>query len=220
MSKFLPRRRYIGILGLVIAFVTACGSTPGVSSATTTIHLAVVGPMTGDAAADGQHILQGAELARDGINGAGGIKSGRYKGAHIVIDTFDDTENVDRSVAIAHQIVDNPNEWAFIGTGFSDAAIATAPILDRAGVSYLSTYASSQQIIATPRKNVFVVPPTFPAYAFSAADRAYALGYHPCASGRSAKLAPDNACSQEQGQDVLELHAFPNAIDHVFSRRA
>jgi branched-chain amino acid transport system substrate-binding protein len=74
-------------------------------------------------------------------------------------------------------VVDDSSLWAFVGTGFSDAAIATAPNLDRAGVPYLSTYASSAQILVPPRRHVFVVPPTFPAYAFSAAERAYATGH-------------------------------------------
>ncbi|MGI8848449.1 MAG: ABC transporter substrate-binding protein [Candidatus Dormibacteria bacterium] len=165
-------------LPLVALVLAGCGSaTTAATSAPSSIHLAVVGPMSGDAVTDGQHILQGAEIARDQINGAGGIKSGRYQGAQIVIDKFDDTESVDKSVEIARQVVNNKDEWAFLGTGFSDAAIATAPVLDRANVSYLSTYASSKEIIAKPRNNVFVVPPTFPAYAYSAAERAYALGY-------------------------------------------
>ena len=164
---------------LVVAALAACGSssTSAGTGAATDIHLAVVGPMTGDAAADGQHILDGATLARDEINHAGGIASGPFKGAKIVLDTFDDNESVDRSVTIAHQVVDSPQEWAFLGTGFSDAAIATAPVLDRASVPYLSTYASSAEILAKPFKNVFVVPPTFPAYAYSAAERLYKLGY-------------------------------------------
>lgn len=163
------------------AALAGCGSGgaagTSTSAITSDIHLAVVGPMTGDAAADGQHILDGATLARDEVNNAGGIASGPYKNAHIVIDSLDDTESVDRSVALAHQVVDGGQDWAFLGTGFSDAAIATAPVLERNSVTYMSTYASSAQILAKPFKNVFVVPPTFPAYAYSAAERAYKLGY-------------------------------------------
>ncbi|MBJ7610126.1 MAG: ABC transporter substrate-binding protein [Candidatus Dormibacteraeota bacterium] len=167
---------------IITAALSACGSTTsggssGTAATTRDIRLAIVGPMTGDAAADGQHILDGATLARDQINNAGGVASGLYKGAKIVLDPLDDTESVDRSVTLAHQVVDSSQEWAFLGTGFSDAAIATAPVLERASVSYLSTYASSAQILAKPFKNVFVVPPTFPAYAYSAAEVAYKQGY-------------------------------------------
>jgi branched-chain amino acid transport system substrate-binding protein len=168
------------------AALAACGSTGGAAgtssgAATNDIHLAVVGPMTGDAAADGQHILDGAALARDEVNNGGGIASGPYKGARIVLDTLDDTESVDRSVTLAHQVVDSSQDWAFLGTGFSDAAIATAPVLERASVTYMSTYASSAEILAKPYRNVFVVPPTFPAYAYSAAERARKLGYRTAA---------------------------------------
>lgn len=161
----------------VAALLVSCGSSGTSAGAIPTLRIAVVGPMTGSASADGQHILQGAQLAADEINGAGGIASGPYRGRHLEIVTYDDREDVQQSVSIAKQVVDDPGLWAFVGTGFSDAAIATAPTLDRAGVPYLSTYASSAQILVPPRRHVFVVPPTFPAYAFSAAERAYATGH-------------------------------------------
>ena len=184
------------LLLVATAALSACGSAAA-SAPTEDIHLAVVGPMTGDAAADGQHILPGAELARDRINDSGGIAAGPRKGAKIVIDSFDDTESVDRSVAIAHQVIDNTQEWAFLGTGFSDAAIATAPVLERAHVTYMSTYASSAQILAKPLQDVFVVPPTFPAYAFSAADRAFSLGH------RRAAILRANAAFGTQMADLF-----------------
>jgi branched-chain amino acid transport system substrate-binding protein len=189
----------------MIVALAACGSTSGAvgtssGAATSDIHLAVVGPMTGDAAADGQHILDGASLARDEVNNAGGIASGPYKGARIVLDTLDDTESVDRSVTLAHQVIDGSQDWAFLGTGFSDAAIATAPVLERASVTYMSTYASSAEILAKPYHNVFVVPPTFPAYAYSAAERAYKLGY------RRAALLQANAAFGLQMAALFATH--------------
>ncbi|MGH7721255.1 MAG: ABC transporter substrate-binding protein [Candidatus Dormibacteria bacterium] len=172
------KRSQARLAAAAVLLLSACGSTGSTPSGhPADIHLAVVGPLTGDAAADGQHILDGARLAAEQVNNAGGIASGPYRGAKIVIDSYDDTESVDRSVAIAHQVIDNSQEWAFLGTGFSDAAIATAPVLERAQLTYMSTYASSAQILSKPFRNVFVVPPTFPAYAFSAADRAYELGH-------------------------------------------
>ncbi len=184
------------VLALAVVVLSACGSAaPSSAGSAADIHLAVVGPMTGDAAADGQHILDGAQLARDQVNAAGGIAAGPFRGAKIVIDSFDDTESSDRSVAIAHQVIDNPKEWALLGTGFSDAAIATAPVLERAQVTYMSTYASSATILAKPLHNVFVVPPTFPAYGFSAADRAYKLGFR-----HAAILQANAAFGTQMGQ--------------------
>ncbi|MHB8719192.1 MAG: ABC transporter substrate-binding protein, partial [Candidatus Dormibacteria bacterium] len=171
------RARVLTLAGAAL-LLAACGSgTATGTQSSQPLRIAVVGPMTGPASADGQHILQGARLGVDEINAAGGIASGPYQGRHLAIVTYDDREDVQQSVSIAKQVVDDPSIWAFIGTGFSDAAIATAPVLDRAGVPYLSTYASSAQILNPPRRHVFVVPPTFPAYAYSAAERAYALGH-------------------------------------------
>lgn len=177
-----PTRLHGGIIAAAaLLSLAGCGSSSGGDSssqaAPTTIKLAVSGPMTGDAAADGLHMKQGADLAVEQINGAGGIRSGKYKGAKLTVDYLDDKETVDGSVSNANRLVSDDSYWAFLGTGFSDAAIATAPVLDRAGVSFLSTYASSDLIIKKPRHGVFVVPPTFPAYAFSAAERATKLGY-------------------------------------------
>lgn len=205
----MPRLHRLSFVLLRLALVAslaaaaACGSSPssaGSSATTADIHLAVVGPMTGDAAADGQHILQGAQLASDQVNASGGIAAGPRKGAKIVIDSYDDTESVDRSVSIAHQVIDNTQEWAFLGTGFSDAAIATAPVLERAQVTYMSTYASSAQILARRLHNVFVVPPTFPAYAYSAAERAINLGH------RRAAIMRANAAFGTQMADLFAQH--------------
>lgn len=176
-----PTRVIRGAVAAATLLVMAgCGSSSSAGSsqgAPTSIKLAVSGPMTGDAAADGLHMKQGAALAVEQINAGGGIRSGKYKGAKLIVDYFDDKETVDGSVSNANRLVSDDSYWAFLGTGFSDAAIATAPVLDRAGVSFLSTYASSDLIIKKPRHDVFVVPPTFPAYAFSAAERATKLGY-------------------------------------------
>jgi branched-chain amino acid transport system substrate-binding protein len=173
-------RHLVGAGVALVLGLAACGSSSstGSAGATPTIKLAVSGPMTGDAAADGLHMKQGADLALDEINGAGGITSGKFQGARLTIDYLDDKETVDGSVSNANKVVSDDSYWAFLGTGFSDAAIATAPVLDAAGVSFLSTYASSDLIIAKPKSNVFIVPPTFPAYAFSAAEKTVALGFH------------------------------------------
>lgn len=188
------------ILSGAALLLAACGSSPAATTSSQPLRIAVVGPMTGPASADGQHILQGTRLAVSEINAGGGISAGPYRGRHLEIVTYDDREDVQQSVSIAKQVVDDTSIWAFLGTGFSDAAIATAPVLDRAGVPYLSTYASSAQILNPPRRHVFVVPPTFPAYAYSAAERAYATGH------RRAALLVANAGFGTQMAQLFAQH--------------
>ena len=202
-----PGRRSLAALTLVAGLAgcgtsSSSGSGPSGSSAAApgTITLAISGPMTGDAAADGLHMKQGADLAIAEVNRAGGIAAGRYRGARLAATYLDDRETVDGSVGNANRVVSDDSIWAFLGTGFSDAAIATAPVLDEAGVSFLSTYASSDLIIATPRRNVFVVPPTFPAYAFSAAEEAYAQGR------RSVAVLQANAGFGTHMADLFKQH--------------
>lgn len=85
-----PTRVIRGAVAAATLLVMAgCGSSSSAGSsqgAPTSIKLAVSGPMTGDAAADGLHMKQGAALAVEQINAGGGIRSGKYKGAKLIVD--------------------------------------------------------------------------------------------------------------------------------------
>jgi branched-chain amino acid transport system substrate-binding protein len=144
------------------------------------VVVAVGGPFSGDDKAVGDQIRAGAKLAADQVNAGGGITAGPLQGAQVVIDDgFDDADVPQRAVDNIRKVVDDDKYMAFVGSGLSDASVAAAPVASQAGLSYLAAYASSPKILdaANAQKSVFVVPPTFPAYAFSVADQLLGKGF-------------------------------------------
>lgn len=143
------------------------------SSAGGTITLALGGPFSGSEKPTGDQIRAGAALAAQQLNDAGGITAGPRKGATIAFKEFDDADDPARAASNIRRIVSDQGLSAFVGSGLSDASIAAAPVASRAGFTYLSSYASSEKVLTAARdaKSVFVVAPTFPAYAFSIVDQ-------------------------------------------------
>ena len=153
---------------------TSTAASPSASgSAGGTITLALGGPFSGSEKPTGDQIRAGAELAAKQLNDAGGITAGPRQGARIAFREFDDADDPARAASNIRRIVSDESLSAFVGSGLSDASIAAAPVASRAGFTYLSSYASSEKVLAAARdaKSVFVVAPTFPAYAFSVVDQ-------------------------------------------------
>jgi branched-chain amino acid transport system substrate-binding protein len=170
------------VLGLAVA-ATACGGDDEASTAPGgeggTITVALGGPFSGSSKPTGDKIRAGATLAAAEINDAGGIADGPRKGARIVFREFDDAGLPANGASNMRAIIDDRDVVAFVGSGISDVSVAMAPTASREGFPFLSAYASSPKILeaAADKKSVFVVPPTFPAYAFSVTDELLRAGH-------------------------------------------
>jgi branched-chain amino acid transport system substrate-binding protein len=159
---------------------STAGTTASSAAAARTVTIAVGGPFSGSEKPTGDQIKAGATLAADEVNNAGGIAAGPLKGATVVLDAgFDDADEPAKAAANIRRVADDAKYLAFVGSGLSDASIAAAPDASRANLAYLSAYASSPKILeaATAAKSVFVVPPTFPAYAYSVIDELLKAGH-------------------------------------------
>jgi branched-chain amino acid transport system substrate-binding protein len=170
-SRWLTRASLIAMGCVIIALPSACGSSPGTSGGKPkSIGIAIGGPFTGSAAIDGQEIYQGAALAADLLNAAGGISRGPLKDAKIKLIKYDDKDDPQTGVTVARQVISNSSILAYAGSAISDVSVAQAPIFERAGMPFLSVYASANTILEPAKHYVFVVPPTFAAYSDSIAD--------------------------------------------------
>ncbi len=178
------RRLALPALALALALVAgACGSddddTPAVAgSETKTVTIALGGPFSGSSKPTGDKIRDGAQLAADEVNGAGGIADGPLKSATIVFKEFDDAGVPANGANNIRTIIDDGDVVAFVGSGTSDVSVAMAPTASREAFPFLSAYASSPRILEAARdaKSVFVVPPTFPAYSYSVTDELLKAG--------------------------------------------
>ncbi len=186
----MRRRRMVPALALALALVAAgCGDDsdttgggdqPGpIGGEGRTVTIALGGPFSGASKPTGDNIRNGARLAADEVNNSGGIAGGPLQGARIAFKEFDDAGVPANGANNMRTIIDDRDVVAFVGSGISDVSVAMAPTASREAFPFLSAYASSPKILEAARdaKSVFVVPPTFPAYAFSVTDELLRAGH-------------------------------------------
>lgn len=166
------------ILAIVAASVlAACGAEDSSEDgeALEAVKIAVAAPLTGELKAYGEPIEQGALAAAEEINANGGIPSGPNEGAEIEIVAFDDQLDPKQDADIAQQVVDDESFIAYTGLSSSDGALAAKPILARADVALVASYASSPQI-TEGEDNAFIVASPHGAYAYGAVEEASEAG--------------------------------------------
>ncbi len=93
-------------------------------------------PLTGFAASDGESAKNGAELAVEQINAAGGINGDMLK---LVI--YDDQASPKEAVPIAQKLIEKDGVVAGISGSYSGSTRAAAGIFQEAGIPYISAYA-------------------------------------------------------------------------------
>ncbi|MGE0799768.1 MAG: ABC transporter substrate-binding protein [Lautropia sp.] len=100
-----------------------------------TVKIAVIAPVSGAFSVSGQDMVNGARLAADQINAAGGIKS--LGGAKIEIIVGDAGDTPDKTTAIARQILARRPAGA-IGSWYSSLSLAGSQIAEQQKVPWIS----------------------------------------------------------------------------------
>jgi branched-chain amino acid transport system substrate-binding protein len=99
------------------------------------IRVGFQAPLTGPAASDGKTALQGAELAVEQINAAGGVN-----GRKIELVVADDQTKADQAVPLANKFIGDGIK-AVISGSYSGPTRAAAGVFQAAKVPYISAYA-------------------------------------------------------------------------------
>jgi branched-chain amino acid transport system substrate-binding protein len=174
------------LLALVGAACSADDETPASDSGPTTragpptLLVAVGGPFSGQAKVVGDQIRAGARLAAEQVNAAGGITDGPLKGLRLELDeSFDDGNDPERAGESLLRAVDDARYIAFVGSASSEAAVAAARPASEAGLSFMTAFATSPEILRAARaqKSVFVLPPTTAASALAVAEQLTKTGH-------------------------------------------
>jgi branched-chain amino acid transport system substrate-binding protein len=121
---------FIILVVLVSVVLIAGGCSSGAQSGSgsgNTIRIGWVAPLTGSVAADGQQMLNGANLAAKEINSAGGIN-----GKQIELVPQDDKSDPKEAADIATKFTADSSLVAVLGNYNSSCVLAEAPILDQA----------------------------------------------------------------------------------------
>ena len=160
--------------------IAATDAGPATTAGPSSILIAVGGPFSGEAKAFGDQIRAGARLAAEQVNAAGGVADGPLKGLRLELDeSFDDGNDPERAAESLLRAVDDARYIAFVGSARSEAAVAAARPASEAGLSYLTAFATSPEILRAARaqKSVFVLPPTAVASALAVTEQLLKLGH-------------------------------------------
>jgi branched-chain amino acid transport system substrate-binding protein len=141
------RARSLGVVGLVVAFVLV-GSVGPVFAQAKPIKLGQIIPMTGEAAESGKYHKQGAEIAVDKINAAGGIN-----GRKIQIVLEDDQTTNPGGVAALQKLLEDKEIPMILSSIRSTQVQAMLPTINEAkipvaigGTNYGLTHSGSQWV--------------------------------------------------------------------------
>ena len=107
------------------------------------VEIAVIVPLSGPWARQGQLVRMGAEMAIDDINNSGGIKSlGGAKVKLVVLDTGDSAEKAKN--AAQRLVAQNPDVIGGIGSWLSSFTLAVTEVTERAELPWLTLSYSDQ----------------------------------------------------------------------------
>ncbi len=135
----------LGLLGVVVVSLVAvlvlssCQAVGGAASGP--IKLGVIAPLTGGGTSYGLGIKQGAQMAVDEINQAGGVN-----GRKIDMVTEDDASDPAQSVTAMTRLVDSDKADVIVGGWGSSQVLAHQPVAEKAGVPYIIVGATSPKI--------------------------------------------------------------------------
>ena len=133
----------VSCLSLLFAFTS-------VGLAKDTIKFAVVGPMTGDGAAMGIHERNGAQLAVDEINAAGGVN-----GKMLEFIVGDDDQNPNLATLVAQKVTSDKDVLFTVGHINSSCSLSSLPIYEKKGVALISGSNTNPQLTQLGHKNYF-----------------------------------------------------------------
>src|SRR5689334_16231068 len=184
------------------------------------VKMAMIAPLSGPWARQGQLLRQGAEMAIDEINQKGGIQKLGAKFEFVVADAGDSTEKAKN--AAQRLISDQPDLVGGFGSWLSSFTLAVTEVTERATLPWL-TLSYSDAITGRGFKFVFQTSPTAPWQAAETVPTALELAEK--ATGKRPKtvgMIQDNTASPVAFAKPLREGGFDKAglklvVDQVFT---
>ena len=151
MTK-IPRRTALGLGLATLAAPAIRAQTPA------PVKVALLAPMSGPWARNGQMMRSGAEMGIEDINNAGGIKAlGGAKMQLVIIDAGDSAEKA--TDAAQRMVAQNPDLVGGTGAWLSSFTLAVTEVTERAELPWL-TLSYSDAITGRGFRYVFQMSPT------------------------------------------------------------
>src|SRR3982750_2877566 len=127
----------------------------GTAIAQEPIKIGVTQPLTGAFAASGNYVAQGAKMAEDAINAAGGVL-----GRKIQLIVEDNKSNPTEAVATAEKLISKDKVPVLMGAWSSGLTLAVMPKLMEYGVPMVVETSSSGKITVSGNPWIFRISPT------------------------------------------------------------
>jgi branched-chain amino acid transport system substrate-binding protein len=127
----------------------------GAAQAQDTIKIGVTQPLTGAFAASGNYVAQGAKIAEEEINKAGGVL-----GKQIQLIVEDNKSNPTEAVATAEKLIVRDKVPVMMGAWSSTLTLAVMPKLEEYKVPMLVETSSSGKITTSGNPYIFRISPT------------------------------------------------------------
>src|SRR5215471_21216251 len=127
----------------------------GLASAQDTIKIGVTQPLTGAFAASGNYVAQGAKLAEEEINAAGGVLNRKIQ---LIVE--DNKSNPTEAVATAEKLTQKDKVPVMMGAWSSTLTLAVMPKLMEYEVPMLVETSSSSKITTSGNPWIFRISPT------------------------------------------------------------
>jgi len=143
-------RAILAVLSAGAAIAAASGA-----AAQDPIKIGVTQPLTGAFAASGNYVAQGAKIAEDDINAAGGVL-----GRKIQLVVEDNKSNPTETVATAEKLIQKDKVPVLMGAWSSTLTLAVMPKLEEYGVPMLVETSSSGKITTSGNPWIFRISPT------------------------------------------------------------
>jgi branched-chain amino acid transport system substrate-binding protein len=121
---------------IVLVVVFAAAAWMGSAQAADTIKIGFNAPLTGFAASDGKSASEGAKLAVEQINSAGGVN-----GKMIELVIYDDQAKPAQAIPIANKLIGQDKVVMGVSGSYSGPTRSAAGIFQEAGIPYISAYA-------------------------------------------------------------------------------
>src|SRR6266436_938514 len=143
-------------IGRIVSIASALGwLTAGPVLAQGTIKIGVTQPLTGAFAASGNYVAQGAKMAEDDVNKAGGVI-----GKKIELVVEDNKSNPTEAVATAEKLIQRDKVPVMMGAWSSTLTLAVMPKLMEYEVPMLVETSSSGKITTSGNPYIFRISPT------------------------------------------------------------
>src|SRR6266852_8538727 len=139
-------------LGLVLALIGA--QAPVLAKSQGPVKIGVIQPLSGSVAASGNYIRMGAEIARDWINGKGGVNGRKVE---LVIE--DNKSDPKEAASAAEKLIVRDKVPAIMGAWGSSMTLAAMPKLEEYGVPMVVETSSAASITKRGNPWIFRISP-------------------------------------------------------------